>query len=101
MTGHVQVKLDTDVYMKLPYGCGEKTGNVFKLDRALYRIKQTGRQWSAVLCQTLVDEHGMEQCRADPRVYSKIMEGEADSCSTCRRYSSKGRRRRVKSYTIH
>ena len=56
----VQAKLDTDVYMKLPYGCGERTGKVVKLDRALYGIKQAGRQWSAALCQTLVDEHGME-----------------------------------------
>ena len=48
---------------------------MFKLDRALYGIKQAGRQWSAVLYQTLVDEHGMEQCRADPCVYRKIMEG--------------------------
>ena len=71
----VQAKLDTDVYMKLPYGCGERTGNVFKLDRALYRIKQAGRQWSAVFGQTLVDEHGMEQCRADSCVFRKIAEG--------------------------
>ena len=70
----VQAKLDTDVYMKLPYGCGERTGKVVKLDRALYGIKQVGRQWSAVLCQTLVDEHGMEQCRDDPFVYRKIVE---------------------------
>ena len=46
-----------------------------KLDRALYGIKQAGRQWSAVLCQTFVDEHGMEQCRTDPCVYRKIVEG--------------------------
>ena len=46
-----------------------------KLDNALYRIKQAGRQWSAVPCQTLVDEHGMEQFRADPCVYRKIAEG--------------------------
>ena len=61
--------------MKLPYGCGERTGKVVKPDRALYGIKQAERQWSAVLCQTLVDEHGMEQCRADPCVYRKIVEG--------------------------
>ena len=71
----LQAKLDTDVYMELPYGCGERTGKVAKLDRALYGIKQAGRQWLAVLCQTLVDEHGMEQCRADPCVYEKIVEG--------------------------
>ena len=72
---YVQAKLDTHVYMKLPYGCGERTEKVVKLDRALYGIKQAGRQWSAVLCQTLVDEHGMEQYRADPCVYRKIVEG--------------------------
>ena len=48
----VQAKLDTDVYMKPSYGCGERTGKVVKLDRTLYGIKQAGRQWSAVLCQT-------------------------------------------------
>ena len=61
--------------MELPDGCGERTGKVVKLDRALYGIKQAGRQWSAVLCQILVDEHSMEQCRADPCVYRKIVEG--------------------------
>ena len=71
----VQAKLDTDVSMKLPYDCGERTEAVVKLDRALYGIKQAGRQWSAVLCQILVDEHSMEQCRADPCVYRKIVEG--------------------------
>ena len=71
----VQAKLGTDVYMKLPCGCKERTGKMVKLDRALYGIKQAGRQWSAVLCQTLVDEHGTEQCRAGPCVYRKIVEG--------------------------
>ena len=61
--------------MKLPYGCGERTGKLVKLDCPLYWMKQAGRQSSAVLCQTLVEEHGMEQCRADPCVYRKIVEG--------------------------
>ena len=76
-------KLDTDVYMKLLHGCGERTGKVIRLDRALYGIKQAGRLWSAVLCQTLVVEHCMEQEDCG-------MCGEADSCSTRtrRRYYS-------------
>ena len=45
------------------------------LDRVLYGMKQTGCQWSAVVCQALVDEHGMKQCRADPCAYKKIVEG--------------------------
>ena len=48
----VQAKVDTEVYMKLPYGCGERAGKVVKLDRALYGIKQAGRQWSAVSRRT-------------------------------------------------
>ena len=71
----VQAKLDPDVYMKLPYGYGERAGKVVKLDRALYGIKQAECQWSAVLCQPLEDEHGTEQCRADACVYRKIVEG--------------------------
>ena len=77
----VQANLDTDGYIKLQYGLGEGTGKVVKLDRALDRINQAGRQWPAFLCQTLVDEygmehgHGMEQCRANPCVYRKIVEG--------------------------
>ena len=35
----VQAKPNTDVYMKLPYGCGERTGKAVKLDRALYGMK--------------------------------------------------------------
>ena len=70
-----QAKLDTDVYMKLPYGCGERTGKVAKLDRALYGTRQAGRQWSTALCQTLADELGKEQCQADPCMYRKIVEG--------------------------
>ena len=60
--------------MKLPYGYGKRTGKVVKVDGVLYGIRQAGRQWSAVLCQTSVDEYGMEQCRADPCVYRKIVE---------------------------
>ena len=45
-----------------------------KLDRALYEMKQARLQWSAVLCQALVDKHGIEQCRTDPCVYMKIVE---------------------------
>ena len=60
---------------KPPYGCGERTGKVVKLNHALYGIKQTGRQCSAVFCQTLIYEHGMEQCRAHPCVYRRIVEG--------------------------
>ena len=86
----VQATLDTVFYMKLSYGCGERTEKVVKLDRALYGIKQAGRQWSAVLCQILlVDEHAMEQCRANVCVQEDCgRSGGFDSCSIRRRYYS-------------
>ena len=61
--------------MKLPYDCGERIGRFDKLGRVFYGIKQVGRQWSAVICHTLADEHGMKQCRADPYMYRNIVEG--------------------------
>ena len=70
-----QAKPGINVYMKLPYGCGERTEKVVRLDRAFYGIKQAGHQWSTVLCHTVVDEHGMKQCQADPCVYRNIVDG--------------------------
>ena len=71
----VRAPLDSDVYMKLPSGCGSKTGQVVRLDRALYGVKQAGRQWAAHLCTTMVDEHDMEQCKSDPCVFRKVVDG--------------------------
>ena len=89
--------------MKPPYGCGEKTGKVVKQDRTLDGMKQAGRRWSTVLCQTLIDEHGMEQCRADPCVYRNIMGGMVELILVV--YADdilvSGKRRRVTNYTIH
>ena len=72
----MNVELNVKVYMmKLPDGLRERLGKVMKLEHALYGVKQTGRQWSVPLCKTnkiLVDKFGIEQCRADPRVFRKM-----------------------------
>ena len=41
----IQADLDYDGYMKLPDGCGDKSGEIMKLNKAVYGIKQAGRQW--------------------------------------------------------
>ena len=41
----IQVDLDYDRYMKLPDGCGDKSGEIVKLNKAVYGLKQAGRQW--------------------------------------------------------
>ena len=59
--------------MKLP-GCGELSGKYMELKKALYGLKQSGALWNNLLVVKLVN-HGMEQCKADPCVYRKIVNG--------------------------
>ncbi|CAM9238962.1 unnamed protein product [Sphacelaria rigidula] len=61
----VQAKMITDVYMRLPEGCSILTDKTVKLENPFYGIKQAGRQWSRLLCQTLLEDIGMVQSKAD------------------------------------
>lgn len=64
-------KLDENVFMRLPAGCGEKSHKVVKAERAIYGLEQSGRQWGYHAADKLV-ENGFEQCKADPCVFRKI-----------------------------
>ena len=72
----IQEDFDYDVYIKLPDGCGDKSGEIAKLNKAVYGLKQAGRQWSLRLTQVLVEKIGMEQCKADPCVFRLRIDGE-------------------------
>ncbi|CAM9597236.1 unnamed protein product, partial [Sphacelaria rigidula] len=65
----VQAEMDTDVYMRLPQGCSVLVDVTVKLEKSIYGIKQAGRQWSRLLCETLLEDVGMVQCEADPCVF--------------------------------
>ena len=65
----VRAKMDTNVFMKLPNGCGTLTGDVVRLEKATYEVKQAGRQWSLLLNKTLTEDRGMTQSKAEPCVY--------------------------------
>ncbi|CAM9888938.1 unnamed protein product, partial [Sphacelaria rigidula] len=65
----VQAEMDADVYMRLPEGCSVWTYVTVKLEKSIHGVKQAGRQWSRLLCQTLLEDVGMVQCEADPCVY--------------------------------
>ena len=41
----VQSEQSENVHMRLPKGCGAMSGNVVKLCRSLYGLKQASRQW--------------------------------------------------------
>ncbi|CAN0023247.1 unnamed protein product, partial [Sphacelaria rigidula] len=61
--------MDTDVYMRLPEGCHVLTDVTIELGKSIHGIKQGGRQWSRLLCRTLLEDVGMVQCEADPCVF--------------------------------
>lgn len=69
-----QAPIDYKVIMKLPGGCGELSGKYVELKKALYGLKQSGALWNNLLVGKLV-KHGMEQCKADPCVFRKIVKG--------------------------
>ena len=51
--------------MKLPDGCGDKSGKVVKLNKSVYSLKQAGRRWAMHLGDAIARNIGMEQCKED------------------------------------
>ena len=62
----VQSKLDTDIYLRMPPGCGELSGRTVLLDKSLYGLKQAARTWHDLLIDTLksigFERHPSEPC---------------------------------------
>ena len=73
----VRAKLDAEIYMKLPDGCGDISGNIVRLDMSLYGLNQSGRQLAGLLVETMVG-YGMEQCRPDLCVFRMIVDGKVE-----------------------
>ena len=69
---YIRAKLDEEVFMRLPGVCGDKSGKIVRLKRSLYGLKQSRRQWANLLAETLV-KYGLEQCKADPCVFRKVV----------------------------
>ena len=62
--------------MRLPTGCGDMSGEVVQLQRAVYGLRQAGRHRSLQLCRVPLQKTGMEQSKADPCVFRKVVDGE-------------------------
>ena len=71
----IQADLDFNVFARLPDGCGDKSGKVVKLNKSVHGLKQAGRRWAMHLGDVIVRKIGMEQCKADPRVFRLIRDG--------------------------
>ena len=50
----IQADLDFNAFMKLPDGCGDKSGKVVKLNKSVYGPKQAGRRWAMHLGDVVV-----------------------------------------------
>ena len=59
----IQAELDFNVFMKLPDGCGDKSGKAVKLNKSVYGLKQAGRHCAIHLGDVIVRKIGMEQCK--------------------------------------
>ena len=70
----VQSKLDEDVYLRMPQGCGALSGQVVKLGRSLYGLKQASRTWHNHLVQGM-RSLGFEQCTADACAMRLVEDG--------------------------
>ena len=67
----VQSKLDDVVFIRLPPGCGDLSGEVVKLGRSLYGLRQSSRTWHNHLMRGLKCL-GFEPCSADACVMRLI-----------------------------
>ena len=68
----IQAELNTEIVSRLPPGCGEMSGKVVLLNKALYGLNQSGRSWYKLLSSALV-ECGSEQCLVDPCVFRLML----------------------------
>ena len=69
-----QSKLDEDVFLRLPKGCGSLSGKIVRLNKSLYRLKQASRSWHAHFTSCL-KTLGFEQYLADAWVFRLVKEG--------------------------
>ena len=71
----VRADLAEDVYMRLPQGCGSLSGEVVKLSKSLYDLRQASRECYALLKKCLL-ALGFVQCLADSCVFRLVEGGE-------------------------
>ena len=70
---YLNADIDCDVYMQQPDGYVEDPSKVCKLKKAIYGLKQAGRQWNCLLNECL-SKDGFVKSEADPCLFTKNTE---------------------------
>ena len=69
----VQAPLEDEIYMRTLPRCGELSGKIVRLLKRQYDLKQAGREWHLLLKRWLVEMTRMEQCKAEPCIFRKMV----------------------------
>ena len=76
-SAYLNADIDTEIYLDQPDGYIVTNENdkelVWKLRKSLYGLKQSGRNWNALLHSFLTAE-GFEQSLSDPCVYTRLVD---------------------------
>ena len=76
--------LSEDIYVYAPPGSEPlPNGMVYKLQRALYGLKQSPREWNLTLHKFLTDECGFKNLRTEHCLYLKCDEKLGSYCLVC------------------
>lgn len=68
ITAFLQGDLDEEIYMAQPKMYDDGSGNVCRLNKAIYGLKQAGRQWNIKLDDAL-SKFGLQKSKMDPCIY--------------------------------
>lgn len=68
ITAFLQGELNEEIYLEQPEGFHDGTNRACLLKKAIYGLKQAGRQWNKKLDATL-KKSGLRSCKMDPCIY--------------------------------
>ena len=73
----LKANIDEEIYIEIPKEFQESPSAVGRLNKAIYGLVQAGRGWNNKFCDDLT-AIGFEQAKADPCVFRKVVDGEAE-----------------------
>src|SRR5271166_5511598 len=68
-TAFLNGELEEEIYMKVPDGINAKNGEVCKLHRSIYGLKQSPRMWNRKIDEFLISKQQFKRLNADHGIY--------------------------------